>query len=634
MLASSFPWHTRVAARLVACMALVGACLLHAEPIEINVRDFGAVGDGVTDDSTALSQAIDALEQRGRPARLIFPEGSYYLGTPMSGNLPPRWENQQQGPELRAHLLLINQRNVTIQGEGGAELICGDLNAHGVLLGECENVAVENLAIAYRPLPYAQGRALAVDPKGRWIDWRADAGHATPERADFFNGQQAHWFVVFDPETRQRRNDVYRIRFTKMERRDDGVFRLFGRANGFPASVEGCIVLITSRRTSHALYAHLGKDIRCDNVTIHSSPGLAFHAMFTSNFQVRNSRIGAKPGSDQLLATCADGLHVKMTEVGPTLENCHFTQLDDDAINVNSTYIRVIDQLEPRVLLTDVRPDIVPGVELGFLDPNTMMPLGEARVESARIQPGPHVPFLRVTLDRDIAVEHTVRGVKDSICWGPPVKDPRHEGPRPTLICNRNAVNRGTRIAGNTFEDINYRGVVINAEAAVIADNTFSGLLGPGVQTGNDLSWYEGPASCNLAVTGNRFERIANSSVYTAALDLHHEESDALRIDGLTLTDNVFEAIGARPSIGRGYGLAGHVVDLNNTDGVTITDNRFSLAASGPSQGAPIALNRSAEVVVSDNVFAGFPDESPVLAEGGTSGVEVRDNTFESAKAE
>ncbi len=44
------------------------------EQCAINVRDFGAVGDGVTDDTTAIQTAINSLPQNGR---LFFPEGCY-----------------------------------------------------------------------------------------------------------------------------------------------------------------------------------------------------------------------------------------------------------------------------------------------------------------------------------------------------------------------------------------------------------------------------------------------------------------------------------------------------------------------------------------------------------------------------
>ena len=49
----------------------------------INVRDHGATGDGVTDDTAALQRAIEALEASGEHSGLFFPPGTYRLASPV-----------------------------------------------------------------------------------------------------------------------------------------------------------------------------------------------------------------------------------------------------------------------------------------------------------------------------------------------------------------------------------------------------------------------------------------------------------------------------------------------------------------------------------------------------------------------
>ncbi len=62
--------------------------------IYVNVKDFGAVGDGATDDTVAVNNAINALHPNG--GVVYFPPGKYKLG-PIS----------------------INKNNLTFMGEGG-----------------------------------------------------------------------------------------------------------------------------------------------------------------------------------------------------------------------------------------------------------------------------------------------------------------------------------------------------------------------------------------------------------------------------------------------------------------------------------------------------------------------------------
>ncbi|MCS4233717.1 glycosyl hydrolase family 28-related protein [Stenotrophomonas sp. BIGb0135] len=49
--------------------------------IFINVQDFGARGDGVTDDQAAIQRAIDSAGSRG--GHIVFPPGTYVIGFPI-----------------------------------------------------------------------------------------------------------------------------------------------------------------------------------------------------------------------------------------------------------------------------------------------------------------------------------------------------------------------------------------------------------------------------------------------------------------------------------------------------------------------------------------------------------------------
>jgi polygalacturonase len=46
-----------------------------------NVRDFGAKGDGITDDSTALQGALDKAQ--GSASILYLPNGTYLVSRPL-----------------------------------------------------------------------------------------------------------------------------------------------------------------------------------------------------------------------------------------------------------------------------------------------------------------------------------------------------------------------------------------------------------------------------------------------------------------------------------------------------------------------------------------------------------------------
>lgn len=112
----------------------------------INVRDYGAVGDGVTDDSAALKAAEAALTSG---ARLYFPEGDYRFA--------------QQNPAGNAAIVLKGLSNVTVEFAVGARLLMDNLapNGHGTshglrVEGAASHVTILNATIEWATRPSAR----------------------------------------------------------------------------------------------------------------------------------------------------------------------------------------------------------------------------------------------------------------------------------------------------------------------------------------------------------------------------------------------------------------------------------------------------------------------------------------------
>lgn len=70
---------------VVLCLALVVSLTARtqAQTASFNLRDYGAIGDGVADDGPALQSALDALADAGG-GTLFVPEGHYAIITPVS----------------------------------------------------------------------------------------------------------------------------------------------------------------------------------------------------------------------------------------------------------------------------------------------------------------------------------------------------------------------------------------------------------------------------------------------------------------------------------------------------------------------------------------------------------------------
>lgn len=109
----------------------------------IDVRDFGAVGDGTQDDSIAIRNAVAELKSGDV---LLFPSGQYRF--------------TQRHPAGGAAISIVGISDVSIDFDTGAELLMDNLDdngagtSHGIVLrGPLERVSLHNVAVRWASQP-------------------------------------------------------------------------------------------------------------------------------------------------------------------------------------------------------------------------------------------------------------------------------------------------------------------------------------------------------------------------------------------------------------------------------------------------------------------------------------------------
>lgn len=96
----------------------------------IDVKDFGAVGDGVTDDSAAFQKAINYGMSLSFGATVYFPEGKYYISTPGLADRssdPTNGKVSFKGADL--HSTLISAPNGFVRLTGSTSTAIAEPNA-------------------------------------------------------------------------------------------------------------------------------------------------------------------------------------------------------------------------------------------------------------------------------------------------------------------------------------------------------------------------------------------------------------------------------------------------------------------------------------------------------------------------
>lgn len=122
-----------------AALAVLPGCQ-RSESSVVNVRKFGATGDGTTDDSRAIQAAVAALRSR---STLHFPRGTYRFAQ--------RW------PTGTAAIVITGVSDVDVEFDPGAELVMDNLDptartgtSHGVLVrGPASRISLRKINIRW-----------------------------------------------------------------------------------------------------------------------------------------------------------------------------------------------------------------------------------------------------------------------------------------------------------------------------------------------------------------------------------------------------------------------------------------------------------------------------------------------------
>lgn len=148
----------------------------------LNVRDFGAKGDGTTDDTAAIQAALDAASTRGISA-VLFPTGTYKVSATAADNNfsaaltvhsgqrllfdAATLQLTANGYDFYAVLNIHNVNNVTV--EGGLTII-GDRESHTATTGESGHgiriVNSHNVHVSDVDIRYTWGDGVCVGGNG------------------------------------------------------------------------------------------------------------------------------------------------------------------------------------------------------------------------------------------------------------------------------------------------------------------------------------------------------------------------------------------------------------------------------------------------------------------------------------
>jgi len=406
-----------------------------------------------------------------------------------------------------------------------------EIRAHGVVLvktkiggaltiSRCANVKVAGLTIDYDPPPFTQGTITAMSADEKTLELEIHAGYPalTPEML----GHCARHY--FDATTRLWKEGINYFSKPQLEILASGKIRaVFDRPQ---TGVKPGDYIAFDQRDLNPNACVSIRDcpgrVELEDITIHAAGALAIVGRYCED-QVIFRRVkverGPRPSGateDRLLSSNADGVNFACCRKGPLLDQCDFSFMGDDSLNVHGILLCVVQVISPTRILAaiDNRPSGLlainqPGDNIDVLAPVSFARVGQTICESIKILPD-NADSIRKEAQLNFKSKNSItiyqidfRQPADFLKAGQWLDFPAINCP-------------GFMVTNSTFHDHRARGLRIQGSHGLVVGNHFERIGSSAIQIGPELKmWRESGWVRDVVVRGNTLKNIGIGGDFT-----------------------------------------------------------------------------------------------------------------------
>lgn len=541
-----------------------------------------------------LMRQIDTAVKQGKK-ELTFPRGDYRLTLRENARSGRSRYFDWQGLE-----------DFTLDGQGST-LWFDTLEANGFQLSRCRNLTFKNLVFDYDPLPFVQGRVVAIDEKAKKLRFRLDEGFEESLQPLLANQGLLRIHAFYNDASRGRvmKNDWAAgfVSGKPIVPLGDGVYECGIVLRYWPPQASGLAlgdaIALCPRWGGSGFAIAYCDHLRFENITMYavglggtsdrfSAPGGGKGSVYES------VRIMRRPNTRRLVSTNSDGLHIKSMGKGLAVTNCVFEGTMDDSLPVQTFNPLVVKQIAPTEIVIAQRSASVPillgqGHTIEFYDVKTLAPKGGARI--VRIEP---------YTEEGLAGREAARR---RFVWNPTrfyqvtLATPQKLDPMDMIIWAECPAAADFRIENCFFYSGWARSLLVTGQRGVIRNNTFE--AGGRLNIGPSTSWLIGSFAQDLLIENNRLIDIcSNPQAPGDGVPIHVSGPQSHPLNSkITIRNNTIERCA----------YSGIVVQ--GVDGLTITDNilrqtnlkHYEGGEDGPDLNQPIVTRACRNVIEKNN---------------------------------
>jgi len=562
---------------IIAVALSFGAAVAQGKDSIFNVREFGAAGDGVANDSISVKQAIDAAIQwakkEKKAATVLLPAGQYALGTAFGKNQMLEFGDAAS--------------DITIQGEANTAIIIKSPEFGFIHFEGGQNIQVKNISIDYSPLPFTQLEVMSNDGE------QGGVSRLTVRTEDGFPDLDSLKSKVFISYTADRMLNVNAplLAYKGHSRLTSDKFSLsLGGFQGNPKFVkQGDILVVAARLSSKNLFRFSRvHNIRLEDIRAYAGPEVFLLSDECEGLVIRHTRVAPPENTSRILSTCADGVFVVGGRKGPTIEDCYFAGNGDDSVNIHMTGGHIYGFASDNELVTLEHPwvrksNFIPLWRVGDvveLYNNAFERVFKATIVEISYDERENRPVTKIKFDplqkNYYCAEHLIK------------ENPLADKANPNLIAiNVNKCGNNFVIKNNVFRNHRGRGILVQSRNGVIEGNTFS-EMDSGILFVGESRYGDGPLAEDILVRGNSFVNLGR-----------HVSKGAITMCVFTKD----------PNQSMGY------------SGIQILGNKFSKCLN-----PAVYLNNATDILIQGNSIEAVSADNQVVTGSVTRDIHILDN--------
>ena len=351
-------------------------------PVTLKVEDFGAKGDGKTDDATAILNAVSALRESPKGSVLLFGKDKTYF-------------YEDNGTAIRSAFYLHENEGLTIKGDNSL-IMLGGTNLFYADITNCKDIVLEGLNFDYKTKPafFCETQSIDKAEGSATVIIDRDIGLATGET--YFMNQKQGFGVV------PRDNARYHMYIKKYEMLDAGTGLMkiyFDTANATTMArlsesyclTEGFVMPhpITGNTIERGFSVHYNHNFTMRDINIYCTSRHVFSLQYgTGEYLFDNVNVVRAPYDRELRYTSwADCYHLIHNRAKYTWINCSNEWNYDDVFNISAethTVSQVYSNKDFRIKpLNEVSGDIAQvGDTITIINTKTGALIGSVKVKA------------------------------------------------------------------------------------------------------------------------------------------------------------------------------------------------------------------------------------------------------------